>query len=57
MHAAITLPDLLAMRDGLAWNEDYVEAGGSQVIDMLFGEGADDVGAFARARPLAVPPR
>jgi CubicO group peptidase (beta-lactamase class C family) len=55
-RAAITLPDLLAMRDGLAWNEDYVEAGGSQVIEMLFGEGQHDVGAFARARPLAVPP-
>ncbi len=55
-RAAITLPDLLAMRDGLAWNEDYVDAGGSQVIDMLFGEGAEDVGAFARARPLAVAP-
>jgi CubicO group peptidase (beta-lactamase class C family) len=55
-RAAITLPDLLAMRDGLAWNEDYVDAGGSQVIDMLFGEGAADVGGFARSRPLAVPP-
>lgn len=55
-RAAITLPDLLAMRDGLAWNEDYVDAGGSQVIDMLFGPGAEDVGAFARSRPLAVPP-
>ncbi|MEP6625760.1 MAG: serine hydrolase [Acidimicrobiia bacterium] len=52
----IGLPDLLAMRDGLAWNEDYVDAGGSQVIDMLFGEGNADVGAFARSRPLAVPP-
>ena len=49
-RGAITLPDLLAMRDGLAWNEDYVEAGGSQVIEMLFGEGQHDVGAFA-ARP------
>ena len=55
-RSAITLPDLLAMRDGLAWNEDYVEAGGSQVIEMLFGEGQHDVGAFARARPEAVPP-
>ncbi len=55
-RAAITLPDLLAMRDGLAWNEDYVEAGGSQVIEMLFGEGQHDVGAFARARRTAVPP-
>jgi CubicO group peptidase (beta-lactamase class C family) len=55
-RAAITLPDLLAMRDGLAWNEDYVDAGGSQVIEMLFGEGQHDVGAFARARTAAVPP-
>jgi len=55
-RAAITLPDLLAMRDGLAWNEDYVDAGGSQVIEMLFGAGSEDVGAFARARAQAVPP-
>jgi CubicO group peptidase (beta-lactamase class C family) len=55
-RAAITVADLLAMRDGLAWNEDYVDAGGSQVIEMLFGEGAEDVAAFARARPLAAPP-
>jgi CubicO group peptidase (beta-lactamase class C family) len=55
-RAAITLADLLEMRDGLAWNEDYVDAGGSQVIEMLFGEGQHDVGAFARARPLAARP-
>lgn len=54
-RAAITLPDLLAMRDGLAWNEDYVDRGGSQVIEMLFGSGSEDVGAFARARPPAFP--
>jgi len=55
-RSEIRLPDLLAMRDGLAWNEDYVDAGGSQVIEMLFGSGSDDVGAFARGRPAAVPP-
>ncbi len=55
-RAAITVANLLGMRDGLAWNEDYVDAGGSQVIEMLFGAGAEDVGAFARARPLAAPP-
>ena len=27
------------MRDGLAWNKDYVEAGGSHVIEMLSGPG------------------
>ncbi len=55
-RASITLSDLLAMRDGLAWNEDYVDAGGSQVIDMLFGEGTADVGAFARSRPATAAP-
>jgi CubicO group peptidase (beta-lactamase class C family) len=55
-RGAITVSDLLAMRDGLAWNEEYVDAGGSHVIEMLFGEGREDVGAYARARPLAAPP-
>jgi CubicO group peptidase (beta-lactamase class C family) len=49
---AITLQDLLEMRDGLAWAEDYVDAGVSDVIEMLFGSGADDVAAFAAAKPL-----
>ena len=53
---AITLDHLLAMRDGLDWVEDYVEARGSDVIHMLFGKGQDDVGAFAAARDLAAPP-
>jgi CubicO group peptidase (beta-lactamase class C family) len=53
---AVTVEDMLAMRDGLAWNEDYVEAGGSDVIEMLFGRGQDDVATFAADRPLAAPP-
>jgi CubicO group peptidase (beta-lactamase class C family) len=53
---AIMLDHLLAMRDGLDWIEDYVEARGSDVIHMLFGEGQDDVAAFAAARDLAAPP-
>ncbi len=53
---AITLQMLLEMRDGLAWNEDYVDAGVSHVIEMLFGQGAGDVAGFAAARPLAHPP-
>ncbi len=52
----VTVEDMLAMRDGLAWNEDYVEAGGSHVIEMLFGTGQDDVAAFAADRPLAAAP-
>jgi CubicO group peptidase (beta-lactamase class C family) len=53
---AITLEQLLAMRDGLRWAEDYVDAGVSDVIEMLFGSGASDVAAFAAARPLAAEP-
>jgi CubicO group peptidase (beta-lactamase class C family) len=52
----ITLQQLLEMRDGLAWAEDYVDAGVSDVIEMLFGSGADDVAAFAATRPLAATP-
>ena len=55
-RAAITLDHLLQMRDGLQWAEDYVDAGVSDVIEMLFGSGHDDVAAYAEARPLAHPP-
>ena len=53
---AITLDHLLAMRDGLAFAEDYADAGVSDVIELLFGEGQDDVAHFAADRPLAAPP-
>ena len=49
---AITLDQLLRMSSGLSWNEDYVDAGVSHVIEMLFGDGADDVAGYAAARPL-----
>jgi CubicO group peptidase (beta-lactamase class C family) len=55
-RAAITLDELLQMRDGLRWAEDYVDAGVSNVIEMLFGEGQSDVASYAEARPLAHPP-
>lgn len=51
-RAAITLDHLLQMRDGLRWAEDYVNAGVSDVIEMLFGSGQADVAAYAEARPL-----
>jgi CubicO group peptidase (beta-lactamase class C family) len=53
---AITLDDLLAMRDGLAFAEDYEDADRSDVIAMLFGSGQHDVAAYAEARPRAHPP-
>ena len=53
----ITWSDLLRMRDGLDFVEDYVEdpsgRSRSDVIDMLFGSGAADVFSYARSRPLA----
>ncbi|HEY2812413.1 MAG TPA: serine hydrolase [Acidimicrobiales bacterium] len=55
-RVAITLDHLLAMRDGLDFAEDYVDAGVSDVIEMLFGRGKDDVAAYAEARPLAHEP-
>jgi CubicO group peptidase (beta-lactamase class C family) len=55
-RAAITLEQLLCMRDGLAYNEDYVDAGVSDVIEMLFGAGIPDVAGYAIARPLAHEP-
>jgi len=51
-RAAITLQQLLEMRSGLHWREDYVDAGASDVIEMLFGSGRGDTAAFAAARPL-----
>jgi CubicO group peptidase (beta-lactamase class C family) len=52
----ITVEHLLRMQDGLSWTEDYVDAGQSDVIEMLFGSGNEDVVAYAVARPLDAPP-
>jgi CubicO group peptidase (beta-lactamase class C family) len=52
----ITLEHLLRMVDGLEFVEDYVDAGVSHVIDMLFGSGKEDVAAYAEARPAAHAP-
>ena len=49
---AITLQQLLEMRSGLRFAEDYVDAGVSDVIEMLFGTGQHDVAAFAADFPL-----
>jgi CubicO group peptidase (beta-lactamase class C family) len=40
------------MRPGLRFVEDYVDAGISHCIDMLFGAGAADHAAYAAAQPL-----
>jgi CubicO group peptidase (beta-lactamase class C family) len=53
---AITLQQLLNMRSGLEFVEDYVDSGVSHVIEMLFGTGKDDVAGYAAAFPLVAPP-
>ncbi|MFN8024019.1 MAG: serine hydrolase [Acidimicrobiales bacterium] len=49
---AIRLLDLLEMRSGLEFVEDYVDDSISHCIDMLFGSGKDDMAAYAAALPL-----
>ena len=51
----ITVDQLLRMSSGLAFTEDYVDAGVSDVIEMLFGRGQQDMAAFAASFPLAEP--
>jgi CubicO group peptidase (beta-lactamase class C family) len=55
---SITLHDLLTMRSGLAWVEDYVDGSTSDVIEMLFGDAAQvgDHASFAAAKSLVVTP-
>lgn len=52
----IRLRDLLAMRDGLAFVENYEVGQPSHVIEMLFGEGKEDVAAYTAKLPLAHEP-
>jgi CubicO group peptidase (beta-lactamase class C family) len=49
-RAAITWSDLLTMRAGLAWTEEYYELDPDalpDVVQMLYGDGAADMAAFA----------
>lgn len=53
---AITVRQLLQMRSGLEWVEDYVDDGISDVIEMLFGDHKSDAARYAAAKPLATEP-
>lgn len=59
-RADITLDDLLQMRSGLAFVEDYVDGEASDCIEMLFGgdehSGATDMGGFAASKPAVAAP-
>ena len=54
--AEITLRQLLAMRSGLAFVEEYEDGVDSDCLEMLFGAGADDMAAYAAAKDLIHPP-
>jgi CubicO group peptidase (beta-lactamase class C family) len=49
---AITLMQLLEMRSGLQFNEDYVDGDTSHCIEMLFGGTDPSFGHYAAALPL-----
>lgn len=52
-RSVITLEDLVTMRDGLAFAEEYdAESATSNVVEMLLGAGADDVAGYTATRPL-----
>jgi len=56
---AITWSNLLTMRPGLAWSEEYYDLdpdGLPDVVRMLYGEGAEDMAAFAAGFPLVQEP-
>ena len=52
----ITVHDLLTMRPGLEWLEDYIDGEVSHVIEMLFGAGRDDVASYAASLPPVAAP-
>jgi len=51
-RGGITIDQLLTMRSGLLFHEDYVDEHSSHVIEMLFGAGKPDAAAYAAALPL-----
>jgi CubicO group peptidase (beta-lactamase class C family) len=54
--AEITIDQLLEMRPGLEFVEDYVDDSISHCLEMLYGEGKDDMAAYAAALPLVHSP-
>lgn len=51
----ITVDDLLAMRSGLHFLEDYLDDTTSNCLEMLWGSGADDMAHYAASLPLEHP--
>ena len=55
-RAPITIDHAFAMRDGLAWEENYTAEGVSDVQEMLWGRGRTDVARYVAQRPVTHPP-
>ncbi|MBI2706226.1 MAG: serine hydrolase [Actinobacteria bacterium] len=55
-RGTITVRNLLEMRDGLDFVEEYTVDGPSDVVEMLFGGAQNDVARFAIGKPLAHEP-
>ncbi len=55
-RSAITLDSLLRMASGTEFVEDYVDDTTSHCIQMLFGDGKDDMAAYTAALPAVAPP-
>jgi len=52
----IRIRDLLAMRDGLDFIEEYEIGRESNILEMLWGQGQGDMAAYTASRPLAHEP-
>ena len=55
-RGAIAITDLLAMRDGLDFLEEYEDPETSDVLQMLYGTGQADMAGYAADRSLAAFP-
>ena len=51
LRGKITIKNLLEMRDGLDFSEDYRDSRVSDVIEMLFGTGQNNVSRYAIQKP------
>ncbi len=56
LRNTITLDHLLRMVGGTEFIEDYVDEQASHCIEMLFGDGAEDMGAYAATLPSIARP-
>jgi CubicO group peptidase (beta-lactamase class C family) len=52
----IRIRDLLSMRDGLDFLEEYEIGKESDILEMLWGEGQENMAAYTASRPLAHDP-